>query len=100
MWAMNESSIALDPRLCERKPDGSVLIRVKAVPGASRDQIAGVLGDRLKVRIAAPPEGGKANKAICGLIAKELAVKPAQVEIASGASSAEKMVRVVMPGWA
>jgi uncharacterized protein (TIGR00251 family) len=91
---MNESSIALDARVCERKPDGSVLIRVKAVPGASRDQIAGVLGDRLKVKVAAPPEGGKANKAICAIIAKELGVKPAQVEIVSGASSAEKVVRV------
>jgi uncharacterized protein (TIGR00251 family) len=94
MRSMNESSIALDLLVCERKPDGSVLIRVKAVPGASRDQIAGVLGDRLKVKVAAPPEGGKANKAICAIIAKELAVKAAQVEIASGASSAEKVVRV------
>jgi uncharacterized protein (TIGR00251 family) len=91
---MNESSIALDLLVCERKPDGSVLICVKAVPGASRDQIAGVLGDRLKVKVAAPPEGGKANKAICAIIAKELGVKPAQVEIVSGASSAEKVVRV------
>lgn len=91
---MNESSIALDGRVCERKPDGSVLIRVKAVPGASRDQIAGLLGDRLKVKVAAPPEGGKANKAICGLIAKELGVKPSQVEVVSGMTSAEKIVRV------
>lgn len=91
---MNESSIALDARVSERKPDGSVLIRVKAVPGASRDQIAGVLGDRLKVKVAAPPEGGKANRAICALIAKELGVKSAQVEVVSGATSAEKVVRV------
>ncbi len=92
--AMNESSIALDQRVCERMPDGSAQIRVKAVPGASRDQVAGVLGDRLKVKVAAPPEGGKANKSICALLAKELGVKPAQIEIVSGASSAEKMVRV------
>lgn len=71
-----------------------VLIRVKAVPGASRDGIAGRLGDRLKVRVTAPPEGGRANKAVCSLIAHALGVKPAQVTIEAGASSAQKTVRV------
>lgn len=93
MGRMNEQSIALDKAVCERTPEG-VVIRVKAVPGASRDQIAGVLGDRLKVKVAAPPEGGKANKAICALLAKELGVKPGQVEIVSGATNPEKVVRV------
>ena len=36
-------------------------IRVKAVPGAKREEIAGALGDRLKIRVAQPPEGGRAN---------------------------------------
>lgn len=71
-----------------------VLIQVKAVPGASRDQIAGAVGDRLKVRIAAPPEGGKANKAICRLLARAMAVKPRQVSIESGQSSPEKTLRI------
>ena len=48
---------------------GDVLIRVKVVPGASRAGIAGVLGDRLKVRVSAPAEGGRANKAVCAVIA-------------------------------
>ncbi|MDP6891058.1 MAG: DUF167 family protein, partial [Phycisphaerales bacterium] len=48
---------------------GDTLVRLKAVPGASRDAIAGLLGDRLKVRISAAAEGGKANKAICRLLA-------------------------------
>lgn len=74
--------------------DGSILIAVRAVPGASRDQVAGVLGDRLKVRIAAPPEGGKANKAIEALLALALGVKPRDVEVVQGHVSAEKSVRV------
>ncbi len=71
-----------------------VLIRVKAVPGASREQIVGPLGDRRKVRVNAPPEGGRANKAVCALIARALGVKPKQVSIESGRSSSQKTIRV------
>lgn len=71
--------------------DGAI-VRVKAVPGAKRDEIAGRLGDRLKVRISAPPEGGKANKAICTLLAAALGVKPREVEIIAGHASPEKLL--------
>ncbi len=74
--------------------DGCVMIAVKAVPGAKRDEVAGRLGERLKVRVSQPPEGGKANKAICALLAKELGVKPAAVSVVRGTSNAEKVVRV------
>jgi uncharacterized protein (TIGR00251 family) len=77
-----------------RQDGDDVLLAVKAVPGASRDQIAGPMGDRLKVRVAAPAEGGKANKAIGGLLAKAIGVKPRDVTIESGAGSAEKVLRV------
>lgn len=73
----------------------AVLIRVKAVPGASRDAIAGLLGDRLKVRVAAAPEGGKANDAICALLAEALGAKPRDASIVSGHASPEKLVRIV-----
>lgn len=69
-------------------------LRIKAVPGASRDAVAGMLGDRLKIRVAAPPEGGKANKAIVALLARELGLKPAQVEIVAGLTNPEKTVRL------
>ncbi|HAT09259.1 MAG TPA: YggU family protein [Planctomycetes bacterium] len=47
-----------------REVAGGVEVRLKVVPGASRSAVTGLLGDRLKVRIAAPPEGGKANQAV------------------------------------
>lgn len=72
-----------------------VLLWIKAVPGASRDQISRALGDRLKIRISAPPEGGKANDAICRLLAETLGIKPKQVTLESGQSSAEKTVRII-----
>lgn len=72
----------------------ATFIAVKAVPGAKRDEVVGRLGERLKVRVSAPPEGGKANKAICELLARELDVKAKDVEVVRGHSSAEKTVRV------
>jgi hypothetical protein len=72
----------------------AVLIAVKAVPGARRDEIVGPLGERLKVRVSAPPEGGKANRAICELLAGALGVKPREVTIVRGQSSPEKSLRV------
>jgi uncharacterized protein (TIGR00251 family) len=66
---------------------------VKVVPGASRTEIVGPLGNRLKVRVAAPPEGGKANRALVELLREWLGTR--DVEIVAGRSSAEKTVRVL-----
>ena len=75
-------------------PAAPLTLAIKAVPGASRDQIAGVLahpdGPRLKVRTAAPPEGGRANKAIIALLARHLGCRPAEVSVLHGASHPEK----------
>lgn len=67
---------------------------VKVVPGARRDQIAGPLGDRLKVRVSAPPEDGRANKAVCGLIAGVLGLRASEVTVIAGPASPEKTLRI------
>jgi len=69
-----------------------VELDVKVVPGASRTEIVGPLGNRLKVRVAAPAEDGKANRALVDLLRKWLGTR--DVEIVAGRSSAEKTVRV------
>lgn len=69
-------------------------LRIKAIPGARRAGIASVVGDLLKVKVSAPPEGGKANLAICRLIASELGLKPAQISIEAGLTDHEKTLRV------
>jgi uncharacterized protein YggU (UPF0235/DUF167 family) len=69
---------------------GGVQILVKAVPGASRDRIAGWLGDYLKVAVAAPPEGGRANKAICRLLADSMGVRPKDIQLLAGAGAPRK----------
>lgn len=74
---------------------GELRIRVKAVPGASRDRIAGQLGDRLKVCVAAPPEGGKANAAIAALLAQALGVPERAIALRVGAATPMKVFAVL-----
>jgi hypothetical protein len=69
-------------------------IRVKVVPGASRSRIAGLLGDRLKIQVAAPPEDGKANKAVAEVLAVWLGLAKSEIELVSGASQPTKVFRV------
>lgn len=69
-------------------------IRLKVVPGASRSAIAGWLGDRLKVRVATPPEAGKANLAVRRLLADASGVPTRQIAIIAGETSPEKTVLI------
>jgi uncharacterized protein (TIGR00251 family) len=78
--------------LFARAVEGGLELAIKVVPCASRTEVAGPLGDRLKVRIAAPAEGGKANRALVSVLSEWLGVR--DVEIVAGHSSAEKTVRV------
>jgi uncharacterized protein (TIGR00251 family) len=71
-----------------------VKLRVKVVPGASRDSVDGWLGDALKVRVAAPPERGKANTAVEAAIAAVLGVTVQSVRIISGHTSPRKVVEI------
>ncbi|MDQ1375735.1 MAG: uncharacterized protein QOJ09_3073 [Actinomycetota bacterium] len=74
--------------------DGAVLLRLHVQPGAGRSAVVGRHGDALKVRVAAPPTGGRANDAVLALIADTLGVKAADVELVGGDSSRSKRVRV------
>ena len=69
-------------------------LAVKVVPGASREGIAGWLGDTLKVRVTAPAEQGKANAAVEALLAEALGIAKDRVRIASGTASPRKIVEI------
>ncbi len=73
------------------KADG-VLIGVKVVPGASRDRIVGVLDGALKIAVAAPPEKGKANKAVIALLARALGVRRNQLAVVRGETTPHKTI--------
>ena len=74
--------------------DGAVSFRVWAQPGARMTELAGVREGALKLRIAAPPVDGKANKECVRFLSELLGVSRSAVEITSGLSSKTKIVRV------
>jgi uncharacterized protein len=77
-----------------REVPGGVQFALKVVPGAARTRIVGALGDALKVQVAAPPEGGKANAAVCELLAATFGVPVRAVTVVSGHGHARKVVAV------
>jgi hypothetical protein len=66
------------------------ILHVKVVPGASRNRVMGMLGDALKVQVAAAAEKGKANEAARAVLAAFFGVKIGQVELISGQSQPRK----------
>ncbi|MCY2924630.1 MAG: DUF167 family protein [Planctomycetota bacterium] len=77
-----------------RDAPGGAILPVKVVPGSSRDKIAGVLGEALKITTSAPPEKGKANLAVAALLAAALGVDKRSVELISSPSNPRKEFRI------
>jgi uncharacterized protein (TIGR00251 family) len=75
---------------------GSVAVRIqlRVSPGAKRTAVAGRHGDGWKVRVAAPPEGGRANAELLRHLAGLLGVDRRAVRVVSGAHSRDKVVEV------
>ena len=73
---------------------GSTLVRVRLQPRGRRDEIAGERDGALLVRVTAPPVEGRANAALCKLLAKAAGVAPSRAELVRGASSRDKVVRL------
>jgi uncharacterized protein (TIGR00251 family) len=69
--------------------------RVRVSPRSRRDEVVGLHGDALKIRLTAPPVRGKANRALREFLAGQLGVSPSAVEILTGHTSRQKRVRVV-----
>jgi uncharacterized protein len=72
-----------------------VEFRVKVVPKSSKTELVGYLPDGTwKVKVAAAPEKGKANRALCEFLAEKLGVAKSKVHIVSGETSQLKRIRV------
>jgi uncharacterized protein (TIGR00251 family) len=70
------------------------VIAVKVVPRAAKDEIVGWLEDALKVRVQAPPQDGRANRALEELLADALSLKKNAVTVTTGRASAHKRVSI------
>ena len=72
----------------------TVKLRVKVVPRAACSELAGWHGDRLRIRIAAVPEGGRANAELVSFLAARLGVPKRSVVVSSGQTSTLKTVEI------
>lgn len=73
---------------------GGVTFSVRVVPRSSRNQIVGVEGGVLKIKLTAPPVEGAANAALIEFVAEWLGVRRSTVSIVSGDKARNKIVRV------
>jgi len=76
-------------------PEGAILT-VYVLPRAARTEYAGVHGDALKFRVAAPPVEGGANDALCRFLAEQFSLPRSAVVVRSGEASRRK--RVLLTG--
>jgi uncharacterized protein (TIGR00251 family) len=72
----------------------STRLRVRVSPGARRVGVAGRVGELWKLRVAAPPEGGRANDAVVRLLAETVGVPRRSVALVSGHGAREKVVEL------
>ena len=73
---------------------GGVRLSVRVQPRASKNGIAGVHGEALKVRLTAPPVDGAANEALVELLAATFGIPPRAITIVAGTSSRSKIVEM------
>ena len=70
-------------------------IRVKVIPKSSRTELAGILPDGTwRIKVAAAPEKGRANQALCEFLAEHFRVAKSKVRIVSGETSHLKRIHV------
>jgi len=81
----------------------ALVLDLHVQPGAKRTEAAGRHGDRVKIRLAAPPVDGAANDELVRFVAEAFVVPKRNVEIVSGATSRQKRVRItgatMRPSW-
>src|SRR3990172_13075694 len=83
------------PRSMSEGKHGAALA-IRVAPRARKDEIVEILADQtIKIRLAAPPVDGKANKALIEFLAKVLDVPRSRVEIIAGASGRDKLVSIL-----
>ena len=73
---------------------GNRLLQVKVHPGAGRNEITGFSGNTILLKIAAPPEKGKANRELVEFLASLLGVNKSSITIVKGETGRNKFISV------
>ncbi len=74
--------------------DGGLLLKLHVQPGAKREEVVGLHGDALKIRLKAPPVDGRANRAVVAFVARRLGIPRTAVRIRRGPGSRAKQLLV------
>ena len=77
-----------------RQGERQTTLTLHIQPGAKKTEVAGVHGDALKIRLAAPPVDGKANAALIAFVADRLGLAKSAVSLKSGQTSRRKVLEV------
>jgi uncharacterized protein (TIGR00251 family) len=86
------------PVFLREESDGAVLLAVKVQPRAPKNEICGVIGNELKVKIAAPPVDSAANEALVRFVAETLGCPRNAVRLVRGANSRHKALAITGVG--
>lgn len=89
--------MAISQSTAYRWLESSLLLKLYIQPNASRDEIAGMYGDRIKVRVSAPAIDNRANKKLITLMAEIFGVPKHSVTLISGEKSRNKTVSIQNP---
>lgn len=77
-----------------RRDGADLIVDVRVQPRASRSELAGLHGERLRIRLQAPPVDGKANAALVEFVADLFGIPRARVTIEHGLSGRDKRLRL------
>ncbi len=72
-------------------------IYIKVIPQARKNQIVGIQGEQLKIKLTAPPVDGKANQGLIDFLTETLPIKKSQLSIIRGLTSPSKVIEISDP---
>ncbi len=75
-------------------PAAHCRLDVKVIPGASRDEVVGTMGNAVKIKLRAPPVEGRANEALIVFLAEKLGLPRRAVSVERGDTSRQKLLRI------
>ena len=77
-----------------KEHEGGVIVEVVLQPRASRNEVAGIQGGRVKIKVTSPPVEGMANKKLCEFLADSLGIGKQRVQVIAGQTGRIKRVKI------